>query len=107
MDILEKLDKLLEDRKSSTAEDSYVKKLYDGGLEEILKKIKEESEELIEAASKIQEGRGHKIIHETADLWFHTMVLLSKEGVSSAKVLEELEIRFGKSGLEEKANRDK
>ena len=75
------------------------------GLKEILSKVLEESEELIEAAVSQEENKKKKLIHETADLWFHTMVLLSYEGINAEEVLDELETRFGVSGLDEKASR--
>ena len=60
---------------------------------------------MIEAAESNDENKKKKLIHETADLWFHTMVLLSYEGISAEEVLNELEKRFGTSGLDEKASR--
>ncbi len=46
---------------------------------------------------------GKKIIYETADLWFHSLVLLAHQGLKPQDVLDELDRRFGLSGLEEKA----
>ena len=68
-------------------------------------KISEESEELIQAAKDKNKNKKKKLIHETADLWFHTMVLLSYEDISAKEILDELEKRFGTSGLDEKASR--
>ena len=104
-DIILEIAAILEKRKESSADSSYTKLLFDRGLEEILSKVSEESDELIEAAKSKEENKKKKLIHETADLWFHTMVLLSYEGISAEEVLNELEKRFGTSGLDEKASR--
>tara|TARA_B110000305_G_scaffold52891_1_gene58005 strand:- start:1749 stop:2078 length:330 start_codon:yes stop_codon:yes gene_type:complete len=104
-DIIIEIAEILERRKESTASSSYTKSLFDKGLEEILSKISEESEELIEAAKDKSKNKKKKLIHETADLWFHTMVLLSYEDISAKEILDELEKRFGTSGLDEKASR--
>lgn len=103
--IIIEIAEILERRKESTAISSYTKSLFDKGLEEILSKISEESEELIEAAKDKSKNKKKKLIHETADLWFHTMVLLSYEDISAKEILDELEKRFGTSGLDEKASR--
>jgi phosphoribosyl-ATP pyrophosphohydrolase len=104
-DIILEISAILEKRKGSLADSSYTKSLFDKGLAEILSKVSEESNELIEAAESNDENKKKKLIHETADLWFHTMVLLSYEGISAEEVLNELEKRFGTSGLDEKASR--
>ena len=101
-DILEQLAAILEERKNADPETSYVAKLHAKGLDSILKKIGEEATETVMAA---KDGHADKIIYETADLWFHTMVMLSEKGLSHEDVLNELARRFGMSGLEEKANR--
>ena len=103
-DILVELARVLEERKTANPEDSYVAKLYDKGLDAILKKIGEEATETVMAA---KEGNKDQIIYETADLWFHTLVLLAQQGLQPDDVLNELERRFGISGIEEKANRSK
>ena len=103
--IIIEIAEILERRKESTASSSYTKSLFDKGLEEILSKISEESEELIQAAKDKNKNKKKKLIHETADLWFHTMVLLSYEDISAKEILDELEKRFGTSGLDEKASR--
>ena len=103
--IIIEIAEILEKRKESTASSSYTKSLFDKGLEEILSKISEESEELIQAAKDKNKNKKKKLIHETADLWFHTMVLLSYEDISAKEILDELEKRFGTSGLDEKASR--
>lgn len=101
-DTLNKLAEVLEERKQADPESSYVAKLYSKGLDAILKKIGEEATETVMAA---KDGVAEKIIYETADLWFHSMVLLSQQGLKPQDVLDELERRFGLSGLEEKASR--
>lgn len=103
-DVLKQLAEVLEERKNADPESSYVAKLYSKGLDTILKKIGEEATETVMAA---KDGQADKIIYETADLWFHTMVMLSAQGISHEDVLNELARRFGISGLEEKANRQK
>ncbi len=101
-DILSKLAEILEQRKHAEADSSYVASLYAKGLDAILKKIGEEATETVMAA---KDGDAEKIIYETADLWFHTMVLLAQQGLKPEDVLNELDRRFGLSGLEEKASR--
>ena len=85
-DVLQQLAQILEQRKQESADKSYVASLYAKGLNSIL---------------KIQ------IIYETADLWFHCMVLLAYQDLKPDDVLQELQRRFGLSGLEEKAQRNK
>ncbi len=101
-DILARLAEVLEERKQAEPDSSYVAKLYDKGLDAILKKIGEEATETVMAA---KDGVKEKIIYETADLWFHSMVLLAQQGLSPDDVLQELDRRFGLSGLDEKASR--
>ena len=102
--ILQQLAQVLEERKNADPDSSYVAKLYDKGLDGILKKIGEEATETVMAA---KDGDPDKIVYETADLWFHCMVLLANQGLKPDDVLNELARRFGLSGLEEKANRIK
>lgn len=102
--ILQQLSQVLEERKNADPDSSYVAKLYDKGLDSILKKIGEEATETVMAA---KDGDPDKIIYETADLWFHCMVLLANQGLKPDDVLQELARRFGLSGLEEKASRIK
>lgn len=101
-DTLAKLAAVLEARKSASPESSYVASLYAKGLDTILKKIGEEATETVVAAKG---GDRKQIVHETADLWFHTLVLLAQQGLRPEDVLQELDRRFGLSGLEEKAAR--
>lgn len=101
-DVLNRLAGVLEERKSAEADSSYVASLYAKGLDAILKKIGEEATETVMAA---KDGAKDKIVYETADLWFHSMVLLAQQGLSPQDVLEELDRRFGLSGHDEKAAR--
>ncbi|NOX42986.1 MAG: phosphoribosyl-ATP diphosphatase [Gammaproteobacteria bacterium] len=102
-DILKQLDIILEQRKSENPQESYVASLYAKGTDAILKKIGEEATETLLA---VKEGVHSKIIYETADLWFHTLVMLKQQGLDSDDILQELQRRFGTSGLTEKASRD-
>jgi len=99
---LTQLAQVLEDRKQQAADKSYVASLYAKGLDSILKKIGEEATETVIAAKN---GDKEQIIYETADLWFHCMVLLAQQNLHPDDVLAELQRRFGLSGLEEKAQR--
>lgn len=101
-DVLQQLANILEQRKQEPAEKSYVASLYSKGLDTILKKVGEEATELVIAG---KDGDQAQIIYETADLWFHTLVLLAQQNLSPDDVLNELERRFGLSGPEEKARR--
>ncbi|MEA3242508.1 MAG: phosphoribosyl-ATP diphosphatase [Pseudomonadota bacterium] len=101
-DILRQLAKVLEQRKQADPDSSYVAGLYHKGLDSILKKVGEEATETVIAAKG---GDADELVYETADLWFHTLVLLVHQGVDPDRVLNELERRFGLSGLEEKAAR--
>ncbi|WP_027159540.1 phosphoribosyl-ATP diphosphatase [Methylobacter luteus] len=103
-DVLHQLAQILEQRKQESADKSYVASLYAKGLDSILKKIGEEATETVIAA---KDGDKKQIVYETADLWFHCMVLLAAQGLGPDDVLQELQRRFGLSGLEEKAQRNK
>ncbi len=103
-DILNQLAEVLEQRKGAEPGSSYVAKLYDKGLDAILKKIGEEATETVMAA---KDGNKEQIIYEMADLWFHTMVLLAQQDLGPDDVLNELARRFGISGIDEKASRNK
>lgn len=100
--ILQELQNVLLTRKDADADQSYVANLYAKGLDHILKKVGEESSEVIIAAKG---SDSNELVKETADLWFHCMVLLANKDIDVNQVLEELERRFGTSGLEEKASR--
>jgi len=101
-DTLDQLHQTLVQRLDADANSSYVASLYNKGLDSILKKIGEEATETIMAA---KDGEADKIIYETADLWFHTLVLLAQQGLEPKMVTEELARRMGTSGLAEKAAR--
>ncbi len=101
-DILARLAQTLAARKQADPQSSYVAKLYAKGLDAILKKVAEEAAETIMAA---KDGEREKIIYETADLWFHSLVLLAHQGIHPHEVLNELARREGVSGIEEKASR--
>jgi phosphoribosyl-ATP pyrophosphohydrolase len=102
-DILLRLMTVLASRKDADPDSSYVAGLYHKGLDSILKKIGEESAETIIAAKS---GDKQQIVYETADLWFHCMVMLAQQNLDARLVLEELERRFGVSGIDEKAARE-
>jgi phosphoribosyl-ATP pyrophosphohydrolase len=101
-DIIARLMAVLESRKGGDPSSSYVANLYDQGIDTILKKIGEESVETILAAKS---GDKEQIIYETADLWFHSLVLLAQQNITAQQVLDELDRRFGLSGIDEKAAR--
>lgn len=103
-DVLERLSLVLEARKDASPDSSYVARLYAKGLDAILKKVGEEATETVMAA---KDGEPDKIVHEVADLWFHSLVLLAHQGLGPDQVLAELDRRFGLSGIEEKAARDR
>lgn len=103
-DILDRLAEVLQQRKSANPEDSYVAKLYHKGINTITKKIGEEAAETIIAA---KDGDREQIIYETADLWFHTLVMLTHADIKPSEVLNELARREGISGIDEKAFREK
>jgi phosphoribosyl-ATP pyrophosphohydrolase len=101
-DILKALAEVLEQRKKESADSSYVASLYNKGTDTILKKVGEEAVETVIAGKS---GDKEQIVYETADLWFHSMVLLAHNDLGPEDVLNELNRRFGLSGLEEKASR--
>lgn len=100
--ILRRLAQTIESRKLAEINSSYVAKLFHGGQDKILKKIAEESAETIMAS---KDGNTDQIIYETADLWFHCLILLAFHELSPDDVLKELERREGISGIQEKASR--
>ena len=105
--VLQRLMQVLEARKKASADDSYVASLHSKGLNKILEKVGEESIETLLAARDAEvSGDNTKLIYETADLWFHSLVMLSHLGANADSVLEELERRFDLSGLDEKARRN-
>ena len=100
--ILERLEASIAARRGADPASSYVAKLNARGLDAILKKIGEEATETVIAAKA---GERSGVVHETADLWFHCLVLLGRQGIAVSEVLAELERREGRSGIEEKASR--
>jgi phosphoribosyl-ATP pyrophosphohydrolase len=103
---LKALAAVLEARRSASPETSYVAGLHAKGLNKILEKVGEEATETILAAKDAQQsGESGEIVAETADLWFHTLVMLSHLGLGPEDILNELARRFDLSGLEEKASR--
>jgi phosphoribosyl-AMP cyclohydrolase / phosphoribosyl-ATP pyrophosphohydrolase len=99
---LERLERVIAERSSSSAEKSYTKSLFDGGAESIGAKIREEAGEL---AAAIAEESAERVAAEAADAIFHLMVGLASRGVSLRSVLEELARRSARSGHAEKAAR--
>ncbi|KAF0804725.1 phosphoribosyl-ATP pyrophosphatase [Alcanivorax xiamenensis] len=105
-DILNQLHQVLEARKGADPDSSYVASLYHKGLNKILEKVGEEAIETLLAARDLEAGGDTRaLVSETADLWFHSMVMLAHLGLHPDQVLAELERRFGLSGHEEKASR--
>jgi phosphoribosyl-ATP pyrophosphohydrolase len=101
-EILAQLAALLEQRKQADPDSSYVAKLYAKGQDAILRKVGEEALETVLAAKG---GNLQALVYETADLWFHTLVMLAYHGLKPDAVLAELQRRYGRSGLAEKASR--
>jgi phosphoribosyl-ATP pyrophosphohydrolase len=97
---------VIDSRKGGDPDASYVSRLFHKGDDAVLKKIGEEATEVVLAAKDIRLGAERKaLVSETADLWFHCLVMLSHFDLSPADVLAELERREGLSGIEEKALR--
>ncbi len=103
-DLLERLEATLAARLGADPASSYVASLHAQGQDQILKKVAEEAVETVIASKS---GDRASIVHETADLLFHCMVMLSWHGIALGEVLAELERREGRSGLDEKASRTK
>ena len=100
--ILDRVTETIEGRKSADPDTSYVAKLLHDGQDKILKKIAEESAEVLLAS---KDGEKAHIVREVADLWFHCLVLLAHHNLGPDDVLNELQRREGMSGLDEKAAR--
>jgi phosphoribosyl-ATP pyrophosphohydrolase len=100
--VLTRLAAVLEERKQAAADSSYVARLYAKGVDGICKKVGEEATETVLAA---KDADPQHLVHEVADLWFHTLVLLAHQGLGPEAVLAELDRRFGLSGIAEKAAR--
>ena len=106
MSVIEELTRVLEARREADPEHSYVASLYAAGLNRILEKVGEEATETLLAAKDGAGDQGHEaLVRETADLWFHSMVMLVHVGIPPQAVLDELKQRFGLSGIAEKAAR--
>jgi len=105
-DIIDALHAVLIARREANPDDSYVASLYARGLNQILEKVGEEATETILAAKDADPStRDDALIGEVADLWFHTLVMLTHLNQDPAWVLDALAERFGLSGHEEKAAR--
>lgn len=105
-DTLKQLDAVLAERKTASADSSYVASLHSKGLNKILEKVGEECTETILAAKDAEHSQTlDQVIYETADLWFHSLVMLSELGANSQQILQELQRRFNLSGIDEKAQR--
>ena len=102
---LQTLFEIIEERKNSSSKESYTKSLFEEGSTKINEKVLEESLELLEATKDNSNSKKQKVIHEAADLWFHTFILLSNENINLEEIIAELESRFGTSGHIEKASR--
>ena len=106
-DVLQQLAQVLEARKQAEPDTSYVASLHAKGLNKILEKVGEECTETLLAAKDAEHsGDTSNVVYETADLWFHSLVMLSRLGLGPNEILDELARRFDLSGLEEKASRD-
>ena len=103
-DIIQSVYKVILERKANPSENSYTAALMAKGIDKILKKVGEEAAELIIAGKG---GERREIVHETADLIFHTLVLLGFHDIEPEEVYIELSRRFGLSGIEEKSSREK
>ena len=101
-EVLDAVYQVIQERKQNPSEKSYVASLYAKGLDKILGKVGEEATEVAVAGKG---GKIDEVVSEVADLWFHTLVLLSYYDLPPEKIYAELERRFGMSGLEEKASR--
>jgi len=103
-DILQSIYRVIQERKANPAENSYTASLMAKGIDKILKKVGEEASELIIAGKG---GERQEIVHESADLIFHLLVLLGFHDIEPEEVYTELRRRFGVSGIEEKSLRVK
>jgi len=93
---------VIEARKDADPSASYVAKLLHDGEDKILKKVAEETAEVLMAS---KDGDKPHVVREVADLWFHCLVLLAHHGMRPEAVLDELQRREGISGIQEKASR--
>ena len=110
--ILDQLYKILQSRKNAGGDKSYVASLYEGGSPKIAEKVLEEAQEFIDEAYGLDknpndEGLQKNIRSEGADLLFHVLVMLAHHDIAPSDIFEILEQRFGISGHDEKASRNK
>ncbi|MFT4046802.1 MAG: phosphoribosyl-ATP diphosphatase [Solimonas sp.] len=101
-DVLSQLYATIEARKGADPGASYIASLYAKGVDGIARKVGEEAAETIIAAKNPDDGA---LVHELADLWFHTLVLMAQRGLPLERLTDELARRFGTSGHAEKAAR--
>jgi phosphoribosyl-AMP cyclohydrolase / phosphoribosyl-ATP pyrophosphohydrolase len=94
--LLQQIYTVVQDRKRRAPQESYVASLMARGQDHVLKKVIEEAAEVLMAS---KDGRREAIVYEVADLWFHAIVALGWHDISPQEVLQELQHRFGKSGL--------
>lgn len=105
-DVIERLFQVIQDRRAADPADSYVASLQQAGLNKILEKVGEESVEVVIAAKDAHiSGDTSEVVKETADLWFHSLLMLDYLGETPASIFAELERRFGTSGIAEKQSR--
>ena len=100
--VLQKLEQVILERKANPSDSSYTASLLQKGTDKILKKLGEEATELVIAGKG---GVRAEIVYETADLFYHTLVLLAHNEIPLDDILAELQKRFGISGIEEKKSR--
>lgn len=101
-DILQAVYQVIQERKGASADTSYTASLLQKGIDKILKKLGEEATEVVIAGKG---GKREEIVYETADLFFHTLVLLGYYDIDPEDIYAELRRRFGTSGIAEKASR--
>jgi phosphoribosyl-ATP pyrophosphohydrolase len=103
--MLQRLMEVIEERRANPPQRSYTSQLFLGGVRKIGSKILEEAREVVEAADEPEETRHEHLVHESADLIYHLLVMLGYRNVPWTDVEAELARRFGVSGLDEKASR--
>ncbi|QSV47119.1 phosphoribosyl-ATP diphosphatase [Geobacter benzoatilyticus] len=101
-DILQAVYQVIQERKGASADTSYTASLLQKGIDKILKKLGEEATEVVIAGKG---GKREEIVYETADLFFHALVLLGYYDIDPEDIYAELRRRFGTSGIAEKASR--
>ena len=100
--VLTQIQNVIDSRKGTDPDTSYVAQLLHKGEDKILKKVIEEASEVLMAS---KDGDREHLVYETADLWFHSLILLAHHGLRAEDVINELARRQGLSGLAEKAAR--